>query len=528
MENTNDMALNSIHVIPSTNKETSLTADEIETILCAHSAVQEASVKIRGEQQEQKFIAYIVPNINDQSIQKSQGSNEWHEEKVSRWQVIFDQAYKHPSETADPTFDPTSWESSYTKELLPEHEVRQMIDSTVSSILTLKPKQVMEIGCGTGMLLFQIAPHCEAYYGTDISAVVLETLQERLDKLDPPLPNVKLLERGADNFDGITANSLDTIVLNSVVQYFPSIDYLAQMIESAVERVTPGGAIFIGDVRSLPLLETYHTSIQLYQAADSLEIDELRKRIQLQLERENELVVDPRFFIALKERIPKISQVDICPKQGRYHNELTKFRYQVVIHIGKTDAPSTDAANQWDWAQEAQTLPSLRHYLSEVGPEQLRLTNIPNARLSKETEALKILYSGDLQQSVSTLKEGLAKQELIGIDPYDLWSLADEFPYEVQISWEYHDQSGRYDALLIRQGDNGTADIETTAKQPTAIHAQAEEMPSAWQNYATNPLRDRLKRQLVQQLRQFAKENLPASYMPSAFVVVDELPQDLL
>jgi len=54
------------------------------------------------------------------------------------------------------------------------------------------------------------------------------------------------------------------------VQYFPSLDYLLRVLEGAVRAVAPGGFIFIGDVRSLPLLSAFHASVQLYQADPTL------------------------------------------------------------------------------------------------------------------------------------------------------------------------------------------------------------------------------------------------------------------
>jgi len=57
------------------------------------------------------------------------------------------------------------------------------------------------------------------------------------------------------------------VILN--LQYFPSLDYLLCVLEGAVRAVAPGGFIFIGDVRSLPLLSAFHASVQLYQAPNS-------------------------------------------------------------------------------------------------------------------------------------------------------------------------------------------------------------------------------------------------------------------
>src|SRR5205085_4750453 len=85
-----------------------------------------------------------------------------------------------------------------------------------------------------------------------------------------PLPQVQLLRRAADDFTGLEPQSFDVVILNSVAQYFPSSAYLQRVIAGAIELVRPGGQLFIGDVRSLPLLETFHASVALYQAPAGL------------------------------------------------------------------------------------------------------------------------------------------------------------------------------------------------------------------------------------------------------------------
>ena len=68
-----------------------------------------------------------------------------------------------------------------------------------------------------------------------------------------------LLHKSAHDFEEIEPEAFDTVVINSVAQYFPSIDYLVRVLEGAVQAWQPGGSVFVGDVRSLPLLEAYHT-----------------------------------------------------------------------------------------------------------------------------------------------------------------------------------------------------------------------------------------------------------------------------
>ena len=63
----------------------------------------------------------------------------------------------------DPTFNIAGWNSSFTGEAIPELEMRDWLDRTVEQILDLGPNRVLEIGCGSGMLLFRIAPRCVEY-----------------------------------------------------------------------------------------------------------------------------------------------------------------------------------------------------------------------------------------------------------------------------------------------------------------------------------------------------------------------------
>src|SRR6202035_4376378 len=99
---------------------------------------------------------------------------------------------------------------------------------------------------------------------------------------------VLLLERAANDFTGIEAGDYDVIVLNSVVQYFPGVDYLMQVVENAIQLVAPRGHIFLGDIRSLPLLEVFHTAVQLRQAVGSLSRKELRQLVQTYVAQEKE------------------------------------------------------------------------------------------------------------------------------------------------------------------------------------------------------------------------------------------------
>jgi ubiquinone/menaquinone biosynthesis C-methylase UbiE len=147
--------------------------------------------------------------------------------------------------------------------------MREWRDRTVERILGLAPSRILEIGCGTGLLLTQIAPRCRRYVATDFSGVSVE-LVRRAVKDQESLSHVELLQRGADDFAGLAPGSFDTVILNSVVQYFPDAEYLERVLEGAMSVLSDDGRVFIGDVRDARLHRAYAASVALFRAPSGI------------------------------------------------------------------------------------------------------------------------------------------------------------------------------------------------------------------------------------------------------------------
>jgi ubiquinone/menaquinone biosynthesis C-methylase UbiE len=165
-------------------------------------------------------------------------------------------------------------------------------------------------------MLFRVAPYCSRYWGTDFSQVALDYVEGHLDLLGEKRGEIKLIRARADDFSEIPKRHFNTVVINGVIQYFPNIDHLVKVLEGAVNAVKPGGVIFVGDVRSLPLLEAFQFSVDLYRAADDLPAELLWQTVKRNIAQEEELVVDPAFFSAVCRRLTKIDRADVLLKRG--------------------------------------------------------------------------------------------------------------------------------------------------------------------------------------------------------------------
>lgn len=497
---------------------------EIEQTTLAHSSVKNAVAVVQEVEGEQSQLAvFVTPSgETDDAVEN---------EQVEAWKDIFDAETYH--KIADMTLDKlgrdfTGWLSMYDGSIIGTLEMEEWLDDTVQTLLNGNhPRRILEIGTGSGMILFNIASGLEQYVGVEPVEKLAAAVQQRADRHEELGGKVQLHAGTADQILTLCADfSPRLVVVNSVAQYFPSAEYLFQLVQDLLQ-LRSVETLFFGDMRSYPLYDQFLVSKALHVAGARANMTQIRQIMVDTMEVETELLVDPAFFTSLVSRLPgQVDHVEILPKRMTATNELSCYRYAAVIHVNNDRVGCRRVhhikGEHWlDFIKEDLSPMAIKRRLEADPISPVAVANIPHRKTVLEKHIANAvagdLYNGEIQDSWQLQYRNQAATNP-GLAAIDLEKLGQQTGFQVEISWaRQHSQSGGLDAIFHRLNPNH-------AEERVLFGFPTDHQDRPFASFSNHPVRTQLHRKIQSQLRHSLEASLPSYMVPSTITILDQMP----
>lgn len=292
---------------------------EVEYALGSVDGIAQASVAARehGVNKGQKIL--IGYYVLDKSFVPTNDS-----EILTAWEKVYDREYAKPLALSSIEEDFTAWNSYITGKPIPLTDMYAWRDAILRIIKNLNPQHVLEIGVGSGILMYPLLGSVSRYVGIDLSRYVVE---RHKDNLSGKGYSVEFHHLKANQLDQLrNSGQFDTIIMNSVCQHFPSIMYFEKVLESALHLLCDGGTLFLGDVCNYDLYEDLIREKFAYRGIQFNQND-----VEQALIKEYDLLISPNYFSYIREKFSN-TEIEIIWRENDYDNELSRYRYDVLIN----------------------------------------------------------------------------------------------------------------------------------------------------------------------------------------------------
>ncbi|PTB46695.1 hypothetical protein M441DRAFT_126905 [Trichoderma asperellum CBS 433.97] len=506
---------------------------EVERAILSQDSVRDAVIVIRDQEgQEPEMVGFVATQGDDHSAEQEEAGSQ-----VEGWKEFFESNTYADIDTIGQSAvgnDFKGWTSMYDGNEIDKTEMQEWLDDTIRTLLDGQtPGHVLEIGTGSGMILFNLGTGLQSYVGLEPSKSAVTFVTKAIKSIPALKGKANVHVGSATDVGQLSELYPELVVLNSVVQYFPSSEYLEQVVDTLV-RMPGVKRLFFGDIRSHATNKQFLAARALHELGDKSTRGAVRQRMMEMEEREEELLVDPTFFTMLEKRYPNhIKHIEILPKKMQATNELSAYRYAAMIHIRgpeEQDQPVYQI-NMNEWINFEESRMDYQDLLGLLRDSTAALTiaisNIPYSKTIFERHIIDSLDKESGNKDAPNLLDGAAWISAVRTDTEscsslsvtDLVQLGEEAGFRVEVSaarqWS---QSGALDAVFHRY------DLCTQKGNRAPIRFPNDNHARGLANLTNRPLQRLQSRRLVSQIREKLRSLLPSYMIPSRIVVIDEMP----
>ena len=125
-------------------------------------------------------------------------------------------------------------------EFRPLHQINPLRLDWIQSLAPLKGKQVLDVGCGGGILADAMARAGAQVTGIDLATKSLKVAQ--LHALETQTPNIRYREVSAEDLAAEQPASFDVVTCMEMLEHVPD---PASVVQACASLVKPGGWVFL-------------------------------------------------------------------------------------------------------------------------------------------------------------------------------------------------------------------------------------------------------------------------------------------
>lgn len=455
---------------------------EVESALYQSGLVSQSVVTlVEHAHDDHRLAAYVVLDNNVSGQQRDADAGVW----LDVWEAAYLSAQKNEITSAE-----SGYTSSFSGELIPDNDLREWVQATASRVLGFSDHSVLDVGCGIGMTGAALLERgVRRYVGCDASEAAVESARRRLEPACGDTASFALVKMAAHELDALGEAPFDVVLLNSVIQYFPDIDYLVDVLQKASTLCRDGGVIVIGDV-------PYASLKHILSAAAS----RTRKKLQraLPVIGEGELWLDPLQIKQVAYTLERVVNVETELRAGQGSDEMTRYRYDVIIRLDTDDRAILKPVARYSYQHERLHEQDLSQWLASA-PSEFVLSGVPNARISL-----------DLQLSRSA--PSIIPDE--AYDPEYIRRWASNRHRQARVRWNDSLPAGTMDVFV---GPPNSLD-PTFEPRPTVGSGRVEQA-------LVREIDDvAIRQDVIEKLKESLRAHVPLYMIPAHFVFLERFP----